>query len=359
MTKKTTRQSPIATALATITLVSCGDASTIVNIDDADSRAPTTEWRLVWSDEFENEGIDNSKWSYEVNCDGGGNNEAQCYTDNKNNAFIQEGALHIVALPAEEGAQKPYTSARLTTRYKADFKYGRFEMRAKMPSGQGSWPAFWMMPTEEVYGGWPRSGEIDIFEAVNLKVVDTNGNPEADIHGTLHYGQKWPNNDSSGQSFSLENGENPADGFHTYAVEWQEGEIRWYMNDYLYATQRRSEISYNENGEITGLSHRGWYTEYIEPSSGELVTHWDNAPFDQKFYLILNLAVGGNWPEAVNSTGIDAKAFSDSQSYQIDYVRVYVCTSNPETGAGCETVRPGYDSLEDTLVEGAAPNPSV
>ncbi|WP_218396831.1 glycoside hydrolase family 16 protein [Alteromonas lipotrueae] len=359
MTKNVTQLSRIAAALTVTALVGCGGgATTSTDIDAVDTSAPTTGWELVWSDEFEDATIDDNNWTHEVNCDGGGNNEAQCYTDSDENAFVSDGALSIVALPAEDGAQKPYTSARLITRYKADFKYGRIEMRAKMPSGQGSWPAFWMMPTDEVYGGWPRSGEIDIFEAVNLKAADADGNPEAHIYGTLHYGQEWPNNDSSGQAYSLPDGANPADDFHTYAIEWQEGEIRWYMDDYLYATQRRSEVRYNSNGDATGLSHRGWYTEYFEQGTGELVTHWDNAPYDQEFYLILNLAVGGEWPEAVNETGIDASAFENGQRFEIDYVRVYECASNPDTGAGCETVRPGYDSLDDALVEGAAPIPS-
>ena len=360
MTKKATQLTRIAAALSVTTLFGCGGgATTSTDIDSVDVSAPVSDWQLVWSDEFDDTGIDDNKWTHEVNCDGGGNNEAQCYTDSEENAFVSDGVLNIVALPAEEGAAKPYTSARLITQYKADFKYGRFEIRAKLPEGQGSWPAFWMMPTDSVYGGWPRSGEIDIMEAVNLKAADADGNPEAHIYGTLHYGQEWPNNDSSGQAYSLPDGSNPADDFHTYAIEWQEGEIRWYMDDYLYATQRRSEVRYNSNGEATGLSHRGWYTEYFEQGTGELVTHWDNAPYDQEFYMILNLAVGGSWPEAVNETGIDPEAFTNGQSFEIDYVRVYECGSDPETGAGCETIRPGYDSLDDALVEGAAPIPSA
>ena len=359
MTKIASQLSRIAAALSVTTLVGCGGgATTSTDINAVDPAEPVSDWQLVWSDDFDGTSINEDNWTHEVNCDGGGNNEAQCYTDNDDNAFVSDGSLKIVALPAEEGAPKPYTSARLNTRYKADFKYGRIEMRAKLPFGQGSWPAFWMMPTDEVYGGWPRSGEIDILEAVNLKASDAEGNPENHIHGTLHYGQEWPNNDSSGKSYALPNGANPADDFHTYAIEWQEGEIRWYMDGYLFSTQRRSEVRYNANGDATGLSYRGWYAEYYQQGTGELTTFWDNAPFDQEFYLILNLAVGGNWPEAVNETGIDAEAFTQGQVYEIDYVRVYECASDPETGKGCETVRPGYDSLDDALVEGAAPIPS-
>ncbi|APE07784.1 glycosyl hydrolase family 16 [Alteromonas sp. RW2A1] len=359
MTKHASKITRITAALSVTTLFGCGGgATTSTDIDVVDASAPVSDWQLVWSDEFDGSSIDENKWTHEVDCAGGGNNEAQCYTDSESNSFVDNGMLNIVALPAEEGAPKPYTSARLNTRYKGDFKYGRIEMRAKMPEGQGSWPAFWMMPTDEVYGGWPRSGEIDIMEAVNLKAADIDGNPENHIYGTLHYGQEWPNNDSSGQAYSLPNGANPADDFHTYAIEWQEGEIRWYMDGYLYATQRRSEVRENSKGEATGLSHRGWYAEYYEQGTGELTTHWDNAPFDQEFYLILNLAVGGAWPESVNETGIDAEAFAEGQSLEVDYVRVYECASDPMTGKGCETVRPGYDSLEDALVEGAAPIPS-
>ena len=359
MTTKATQLSRLAAAISVTTLFGCGGgATTSTDINVVEPSAPVSDWQLVWSDEFDGSSIDDDKWTHEINCAGGGNNEAQCYTDDGTNSFVDDGMLNIVALPAEEGAQKPYTSARLNTRYKGDFKYGRIEMRAKMPSGQGSWPAFWMMPTDEVYGGWPRSGEIDIVEAVNLKAADIDGNPEAHIYGTLHYGKEWPNNDSSGQAYSLPNDANPADDFHTYAIEWQEGEIRWYMDGYLYATQRRSEVRVNSKGEATGLAHRGWYAEYFEQGTGELTTFWDNAPFDQEFYLILNLAVGGNWPEAVNETGINAEAFAEGQTFAIDYVRVYECASDPDTGRGCETIRPGYDALDDAMVEGAAPIPS-
>jgi len=340
-----------------------GEASTNTDLASVDVVTPVEDWVMVWSDEFDSASIDSAKWSYEVNCDGGGNNEQQCYTDSADNSFVADGNLNIVALPAEEGAAKPYTSARMVTQYKADFKYGRFEMRAKLPQGQGSWPAFWMMPTDSVYGEWPKSGEIDIMEAVNLKVTDSEGNEEAYIHGTLHYGEAWPNNSSSGKGTLLPDGTNPADDFHTYAIEWQEGEIRWYVDNYLYQTQMMSEVRYSSTGAAQGLKHRGWFTEYFDLITGELETHWDSAPFDQEFFMILNLAVGGDWPSNVNNTGIDASAFENGQSYEVDYVRVYECASDPITGQGCETIRNGYkDEVSDdnptgALVLGKAPNP--
>ncbi len=357
MNRIKTHITQLAMALSVATLAGCGGSATETKIDTINPSEPTSDWVMIWEDDFNGDSIDDGKWNFEVDCAGGGNNEKQCYTDSKDNAFVENGILNIVALPAEEGATKPYTSARLNTRYKADFKYGRFEMRAKLPSGQGAWPAFWMMPTDEVYGGWPRSGEIDIVEAVNLKVPTDDG-LESNIYGTLHYGKEWPNNDQSGKAYTFDQASNPADDFHTYAIEWQEGEIRWYIDDYLYATQRKSELLYNASGEALALKHKGWYSEYFDQTTGELTTFWDASPYDQEFYLILNFAVGGDWPENVNATGIDTSAFENGQAFEIDYVRVYECAQNPDTGKGCETVRPGYDSVEDALVEGAAPAPT-
>ncbi|WP_340677172.1 family 16 glycosylhydrolase [Paraglaciecola sp.] len=353
-----------AVALA-VGLFSCGGGSeSNTKFDVVNPAEPVSDWVMVWSDEFEGSSIDKNKWSHEINCTGGGNNEQQCYGDSPENSFVSGGTLKIVAKPAAEGADLPYTSARLNTRYKADFKYGRFEMRAKLPSGQGSWPAFWMLPTDYVYGEWPKSGEIDILEAVNLKTVDAQGTVEAKVHGTLHYGQPWPDNKSSGKAYLLPDMANPADDFHTYAIEWQEGEIRWYVDDYLFATQMKSEVRYNSKGEALGLKHRGWFAEYFDLVTGKLTTHWDNAPFDQDFHLLLNLAVGGDWAGNVNNKGIDAAAFVDGQTYEIDFVRVYECSISPTYGNGCETIRRGYkeeaseENPTGALVIGEAPIPT-
>jgi len=355
------RKRPLALAFVALGLAGCGGDSVETNTDytQVDTTEPVSDWELVWQDEFEGSSIDDSKWTFEVNCQGGGNNEQQCYTDSENNAFVTDGTLKIVAMPAGEDADGPlpYTSARLNSKNKGDFKYGRIEVRAKMPEGQGSWPAVWMMPTDAVYGGWPKSGEIDIVEAVNLKTTDEDGNIENNVHGTLHYGRDWPNNASSGKAYEFSEGSNPADNFHTYTIEWQEGEIRWYVDGELYQTQRDSQVRFNSKGEAIGLNHQGWFTEYYDQSTGELTVDYGPAPFDQQFHLIMNLAVGGDWPENTNNLGIDESAFADGQTLEIDYIKVYQCNQGNDNGKGCETISSDYDS-EENLVTGEAPIPS-
>ena len=362
----------IAVAL-TFSLAGCGGgAETNTDVVAVDVSTSVDDWRLVWSDEFDGTTIDTSKWTHEVDCLGGGNNEQQCYTDSSENSFVADGMLNIVAKPAEAGAVKPYTSARMVTKNQGDWTYGRFEMRAKMPSGQGSWPAFWMLSTDEVYGDWPRSGEVDIIETVNLKELGPDGEEERSIVGTLYYGSGETNDnnqfDSSGKTFDLLDGSNPADDFHTYAVEWQAGEIRWYVDGYLYSTQQMSKLRTNSRGEVLGLIHRGWYAEFFDQVTGQIKDDWSTAPFDQDFHLILNLAVGGAFPANTNNAanftnGIDPAAFADGQSFEIDYVRVYECSANPLNGKGCENVRNGYNQVATVekptgaLVIGVAPTP--
>ncbi len=350
----------------TLGLAGCGgDSATDTNPESVDPAQPVTDWEMVWSDEFEGSSLNSNSWTHEVNCDGGGNQEKQCYTEDPSNSFVSDGTLKLVALPAAEGAILPYTSARIVSENKVNFKYGRFEVRAKMPFGQGSFPAFWMMPSDDVYGGWPNSGEIDIVETVNLKTVNEEGVVENHAYGTLHYGPNLEEHAHSGAAYSLPGGVNPADDFHVYAIEWQEGQIRWYVDNYLYATQSASELKTKPDGEVLGLNHRGWFAEYFDAATGTLTTHWDNAPFDQEFYMILNNAVGGDWAENTNDTGVDAEAFANGQTFEIDYIRVYQCNQDTDTGKGCETIRAGYNQVASeelpngALVEGKAPNPPV
>jgi beta-glucanase (GH16 family) len=221
--------------------------------------------------------------------------------------------------PADTSATLPYSSARLRTRDLGDWRFGRVEIRARLPFGQGTWPAIWMLPTARVYGGWAASGEIDIMEAVNLGVDGENR-----VHGTLHYGSYWPNNVYSGAETTLPDGALPSDDFHDYAVEWERGEVRWYFDDHHFATQRED----------------GWYTLYTD-DSGQLVVGEGASPFDESFHLILNLAVGGAWAANVNAGGVDSSVFP--QELVIEHVRVYECSVDPESGDGCDTIGDDYE----------------
>jgi len=309
---------------------------------------PSPHWKMVWNDEFNDSTIDPKKWSFEENCWGGGNNEQQCYTHRKSNAYIKDGKLNIVAKKghftgsaspdgkSSKTKSLPYTSARLRTMNKGDWKYGRIEVRAKLPSGQGTWPAIWMLPTDWVYGNWAASGEIDIMESVNLKTPSTetgakSGDLESRVFGTLHYGRNWPNNVFTGQATHLPDNANPADDYHTYAIEWEKGEIRWYIDGVHYATQKSD----------------GWYSQSVK--DGVITSNGPEAPFNQKFHLLLNVAVGGNWAANANLGGIDASVFPQTMS--VDYVRVYQCSINPITGKGCKTDAP---KDQTKLVKGIA-----
>ena len=259
---------------------SSDDNNTITTTDPID---PIPGWDLVWNDEFDGTAIDFTKWEHEVNGQGGGNNELQYYTDRELNSLIDDGKLVIRALKetytGPDGTRE-YTSARLRTKNKGDWKYGRFEIRAKLPIGQGLWPAIWMLPTDWEYGGWAASGEIDIMELL--------GHEPQKVHGTLHYGGEYPNNIHTGVSYSLSIGSFTS-AFHTFALEWEENEFRWYVDDLLYLTQT------------------DWYS-----TGGDYP-----APFDKRFHILLNVAVGGNWP------GIPDHTTTFPQTMIVDYVRVY------------------------------------
>lgn len=276
------------------------------------------DWQLVWSDEFEADQIDETKWSHAVDCWGGGNEERQCYTKRSENSFVADGVLNIVArlepaagpaLPASmrnqlpenernETKEQPFTSAKLTTEGLADWLYGRIEIRAKLPEGQGLWPAFWMLPSDETYGAWAASGEIDIVEAVNLgtQCDRCDGGVENQVIGTIHYGAEWPHNRYIGKETKLPPSE---DGFHTFAVEWQEGQIDWFVDGQKYST----------------LESSAWRSKTL---FSKLPPH---APFDQPFYLIMNVAIGGHLAEDHNEGGVTLEGFP--RRMQVDWVRVY------------------------------------
>jgi len=257
-------------------VINCGTNPT--NTDKPDS-----VYVLIWSDEFNGNDIDPNKWEHEVNADGGGNNELQYYTDRSLNSWIEDTVLVIRALMENytgPGGTREYTSARLRTKNKGDWKYGKFEIRAKLPYGKGLWPAIWLLPTDWVYGGWAASGEIDIMELI--------GSDPAKVYGTLHYGGNYPANVHTGASFSLSEGTFASD-YHVFTLEWESTQMRWYVDGLLYQTQTE------------------WFTEgYDYP-----------APFNQRFHLILNVAVGGNWPGNPDENTLFP------QQMEVDYVRVY------------------------------------
>lgn len=239
---------------------------------------------LFWSDEFDGPNIDASKWNYDIGngVGGWGNTEQQFYTASPDNASIVNGNLEITArLQSLSGFS--YTSARMTTRGKGDFTYGRIEASLKSPKTQAIWPAFWLLPTDQVYGGWPSSGEIDVFELI--------GSAPDRAHGTIHYGPApGAGHFMDGSYYDLPGADDYADGFHVYAIEWEPNEIRWYMDSVLYHSVSPWEIS---------------------PAD------W---PFDQNMHILLNVAVGGYWPGYPNgSTQLP-------QTMTVEYVRVYSST---------------------------------
>jgi beta-glucanase (GH16 family) len=238
-------------------------------------------YQLVWSDEFDVDGKpDPQKWSYDVGGNGWGNRELQYYT-NGDNVEIKDGKLIIEARQETIGPNK-FTSTRLVSRNKGDWRYGKIEVVAKLPDVLGSWSAIWMLPTVSQYGGWPRSGEIDIMEYV-VQDLDI-------IHGTVHTA-KFNHLEGTQQGFSKQLS-NVSETFNTFTIEWLPDQIRYYINgEYLY---------------------RFMPSLYLNcPTSQQ----W---PFDIPFHLILNIAVGGNWGGA---RGVAEEGWPTTM--EIDSIRVY------------------------------------
>ena len=168
-------------------------------------------WKLVWSDEFDGPKLDINKWAVEENAHGGGNNELQFYVDRSENVRVENGLLVLEARKESfnlAAQQRQFTSGRIRTKHRADWTYCRVEVRARLPRGRGMWPAIWMLPTTDKYGGWAASGEIDIMELI--------GHEPHQVHGTLHFGGRWPRDQSSGKPFALSRG-TFADDFHVFA----------------------------------------------------------------------------------------------------------------------------------------------
>jgi len=238
-------------------------------------------WLLVWSDEFDYEGPpDPEKWSFDLGCHGWGNTELQCYTERPENIWVSNGTLCIRARLEDYNGLR-YTSARLVSRSKGDWTYGKIELRIKFPIARGVWAAAWMLPTDRVFGEWPRSGEIDIVEAV--------GFDSARAHATVHT-EKYNHQKGTqvGQSLAIDLAK-----WHTYTVLWSAEQIR------------------------VGIDNQYFFSFGHEAG-------WEAWPFDHRFHLLLNIAVGGSWG---GQFGVDEGAFAENgQIMQVDWVRVFNMT---------------------------------
>lgn len=249
-------------------------------------------YELKWEDSFDGTSLNREDWNVETHDPGWVNSELQAYVDSEENIFLKDGNLVIQPVETkQEDGTVSYTSGRINTQNKHNFKYGLFEARVKVPKGQGFLPAFWMMPANEnLYGQWPRCGEIDIMEVL--------GHETNTSYGTIHYGN--PHSESQGK-YTLPSGDF-SEEYHVFQVEWIPGKISWYVdgklihteNDWYSATEGQGEISYP-------------------------------APFDQPFYMILNLAVGGSWPGNPDETTDIANS-----AFYVDYVKAYQKSSYDE-----------------------------
>ena len=240
-------------------------------------------WALVWNDEFDGPALNLEKWSYEIGGHGWGNNELQYYSDDDSTAFIRDGKLVLRAdlVPQGTGSAdnlRYFSSARLRTSGKGDWRYGRIEVKAKLALGQGIWPAIWMLPTDWMYGGWPESGEIDIMEHV--------GYDPGRVHGSIHTGSyNHKINTQRGGSKLLDK---ISSKFYVYAIEWYEDRIDFLINDAKY-------FSFQNDGK----------------------NDFNTWPFNQRFHLLINIAVGGDWPGSPDETT------QFPTEMEVEYVRVY------------------------------------
>jgi len=268
-------------------------------------------WRLVWNDEFDGAGIDATKWDFELGngffdykshqwVPGWGNEELQYYTREPENVSVRDGSLYIRALK-EPLHGCGYTSARIRTRRRDGTplfsqRYGKFEFRARVPHGKGLWPAIWLLPQDDKYGGWAASGEIDVMEIVGEK-------PHQYL-GTIHFGSTFPKRELVTHVHQFPPGQSVGE-FHVYAVEWEPGEIRWSVD-----------------GEVWARQTFWWSCSKLRGGKGIVarsnadLNPWP-APFDQPFYIVMNVAVGGNFP------GVPNPATQFPAELVVDYVRVY------------------------------------
>lgn len=310
-----------------IALAICG----VLSLAAASGAVADPHWEVVWSDDFDGDRLDPSNWTPERSCWGGGNEERQCYTPRRSNIEVSEGILRLKARKENyEGRTYPrgmkgvsqgvrkrqeYTSGKVKTRGKHAWLYGRFSARMKLPEGQGTWPAFWMMPADDTYGSWPLSGEIDIMEAVNLTTPcdECEGGAEHRTSAALHFGGLPPDNTYWTSKTDGVRRPGPSQDWRIYTLEWAEDVMQWFVDGELFLRITADE----------------WYTESAKAEGRRF------APFDQPFYLMFNYAVGGRLPEKSNGAGFDPASFPSE--FLIDWVRVEQCEGDLETGKACLT----------------------
>lgn len=267
--------------IITLSIILAGLCVTFTSCNEDETQIVTTKFNLVMEDNFDVDGAPNpANWTFDIGrgTNGWGNNELQYYTDRPENAVVQNGYLIITAKQEAFGGAS-YTSARLKSLGKIEQKYGRFEARIKMPQGKGLFPAFWMLGSNFEEVSWPQCGEIDIMEYL--------GNKPTEVFGTLHAPVVFAGNSIS-KKYTLPNGRFDTD-FHVFGVEWSENQINWYVDNVLYSQITRSDV---------------------EEKGGEWV-------FDNSFFMLLNLAVGGNLPGSPDTNT------TFPQRMIVDYVRIY------------------------------------
>lgn len=278
----------MAAVMISVTFSGCGDKDDSSSSSDNSSKVDVPQledYSLLYDDEFSGEKLDTAKWNYEPHEPGWTNSELQEYTESTDNVFIKDGKLVIKALKTQtENGSDYYTSGKVTMQNKCDFTYGKVVVSAKVPEGKGLWPAIWMMPKDETYyGQWPKCGEIDIMEVLGSNV--------STAYGTIHYGE--PHAEQQGV-YNLSSG-TFADSFHEYSVEWEPGEMRFNIDGNLYHTVN------------------DWFSA-VEGEDDKAYP----APFNQPFFVQMNLAVGGTWPGNPDASTDFSKA-----EFEIDYVRIY------------------------------------
>lgn len=259
-------------------------------------------WALRWNDEFDGTALDRDKWTpdagYYLNGDPGtwgwGNEELQCYRDDSANVYLRDGYLNLTAFKHRQNwpsidpnRYSEYASGKVITKGKFSWKYGRIDFRASLPPGQGLWPALWMLPQSDVYGGWALSGEIDVMEA--------RGRVQNKSSGAIHFGGAWPENAYLNGEYTFPSGKTIAD-FNDYTLIWEEAEIRWYVNGNRFFTAKNTQ----------------WRSNAPNAQGNAY------APFDQEFYIIMNLAVGGHFDNYLKPPDNALPA-----TMRVDYVRVY------------------------------------